>query len=196
MPFTFQYNKTSQHQLGKQLQMRHAALPVLKNKESALRVEVAHYRAEWDKLQEELAQVQGEALPLLPLLGPFAMNMLAPGKPELSQRKIAGVVIPAFEGLDLPLQPVLLHSLPHSTGDAVLFLRRWATLLVKEQTAARQVAVLERERKRTTQKVNLYEKVQIPQMEDALKKIKRFLEDEQNLAKSAQKMVKARKESA
>jgi V/A-type H+-transporting ATPase subunit D len=195
MPFTFQYNKTSQHQLGKQLQMRHAALPVLKNKESALRVEVARYRAEWDKLQEELARVQREALPLLPLLGPFAMNMLEPGKPQLSPRKIAGVVIPVFEGLDLALRPVLLHSLPHATGDAVLFLRRWATLLLKEQTAAKQVAVLERERKRTTQKVNLYEKVQIPQMEDALKKIKRYLEDEQNLAKSAQKMVKARKES-
>lgn len=51
-------------------------------------------------------------------------------------------------------------------------------------------------RKRTTQKVNLYEKVQIPAYEDAIRKIKRFLEDEENLAKSAQKIVKNRRATA
>jgi len=38
--------------------------------------------------------------------------------------------------------------------------------------------------------VNLYEKVQIPGFQDAIRKIKRFLEDEDNLSKSAQKIVK------
>jgi len=40
--------------------------------------------------------------------------------------------------------------------------------------------------------VNLYEKVQIPGLQDAILKIKRYLEDEDNLTKSAQKIVKAR----
>lgn len=43
------------------------------------------------------------------------------------------------------------------------------------------------------QKVNLYEKVQIPGFQEAIRKIKRFLEDEENLSKSAQKIVKTRK---
>ncbi len=196
MPFTFQYNKTSQHQLGKQLKMRHAALPVLKNKESALRVEVARYRVQWVELQGASQALGEQATSLHAVLGPFPMSLVVPGKPVLSRRKIAGVVIPVFEELTLERKPALLHSMPPTQGDVVLFLRNWARVLTQEQTAAKQVAILERERKRTTQKVNLYEKVQIPQMEEALKKIKRFLEDEQNLAKSAQKMVKARKESA
>ena len=37
------------------------------------------------------------------------------------------------------------------------------------------LALLEKARKKTTQKVNLFEKVQIPGYEDAIRKIKRFM---------------------
>jgi V/A-type H+-transporting ATPase subunit D len=56
------------------------------------------------------------------------------------------------------------------------------------------VNTLDYARKKTTQKVNLYEKVQIPGYESAVRKIKRFLEDEENLAKAAQKIVKNRQQ--
>jgi V/A-type H+-transporting ATPase subunit D len=36
--------------------------------------------------------------------------------------------------------------------------------------------------------------VQIPGYEDAIRKIKRFMEDEENLSKSSQKIVKAKRE--
>ena len=55
--------------------------------------------------------------------------------------------------------------------------------------------LLDHARKKTTQKVNLYEKVQIPGYETAIRKIKRFLEDEENLSKSAMKIVKKRQEN-
>ena len=57
----------------------------------------------------------------------------------------------------------------------------------------RKMELLDRARKKTTQKVNLSEKVQIPGFQEAIRKIKRFLEDEENLSKSAQKIVKTRK---
>ena len=50
--------------------------------------------------------------------------------------------------------------------------------------------LLDYARKKTTQKVNLYEKVQIPAYNEAISKIKRFLEDEENLSKAAQKIMK------
>ena len=49
-------------------------------------------------------------------------------------------------------------------------------------------------RRKTTQKVNLFEKVQIPGYQDALRKIKRFMEDEENLSKSSQKIMKSHQE--
>jgi V/A-type H+-transporting ATPase subunit D len=52
--------------------------------------------------------------------------------------------------------------------------------------------ILDYQRKKTTQKVNLYEKVQIPGFQEAIRKIKRYMEDEENLSKASQKIVKQR----
>ena len=65
---------------------------------------------------------------------------------------------------------------------------------IEREVWLRKMELLDYARKKTTQKVNLYEKVQIPGFEDAMRKIKRFLEDEENLSKSAQKIVKTRQE--
>ena len=53
---------------------------------------------------------------------------------------------------------------------------------------------LEHARKKTTQKVNLFEKVQIPGYKDAIRKVKRFMEDEESLSKSSQKIMRANQE--
>ena len=45
-----------------------------------------------------------------------------------------------------------------------------------------------------SQKVNLFEKVQIPGYQEAVRKIKRFMEDEENLSKSSQKILKSLQE--
>ena len=71
-------------------------------------------------------------------------------------------------------------------------LKRIATLGIEHAFYDHKTQLLDHARKKTTQKVNLYEKVQIPGYEDAIRKIKRFLEDEENLSKSAQKIVKTR----
>ena len=52
--------------------------------------------------------------------------------------------------------------------------------------------ILEYNRKKTTQKVNLYEKIQIPGFQEAIRKIKRYMEDEENLSKASSKIVKSR----
>ena len=55
MPVKFQYNKTSLNELNKQLKIRTRALPTLKNKESALRLEVKRAKKRSDELQGQLA---------------------------------------------------------------------------------------------------------------------------------------------
>jgi V/A-type H+-transporting ATPase subunit D len=42
--------------------------------------------------------------------------------------------------------------------------------------------------------VNLFEKVQIPGYKDAIRKVKRFMEDEESLSKSSQKIMRANQE--
>ena len=68
-------------------------------------------------------------------------------------------------------------------------MKELAAIAARKKISYRKMEILDHARRRA-QKVNLYEKVQIPGYEDAIRKIKRFLEDEENLAKSAQKIVK------
>ena len=112
---------------------------------------------------------------------------------EIKTRKIAGVAIPLLKSVELGFRDILWYEAPHWYPDVYEYLKRDAKETVKLELARRQLAILERERKRTTQRVNLYEKVQIPQLSEAIRKIKRFLEDKENLSKASQKMVKARK---
>ena len=65
-------------------------------------------------------------------------------------------------------------------------------IALKKAFFSRKTELLNYARRKTTQKVNLYEKVQIPEYTDAIRKIKRFLEDEENLSKSSQKIIKNR----
>ena len=56
MKIKFQYNKTSLHRLKKQLAIRERALPTLKNKESALRVEVKNAKDQAGYLDKKLSE--------------------------------------------------------------------------------------------------------------------------------------------
>ena len=73
-------------------------------------------------------------------------------------------------------------------------LKELAQVGIEREFCSQKLHLLEYARKKTTQKVNLFEKVQIPGYEDAVRKIKRFMEDEENLSKSSQKIVKSRQQ--
>ena len=77
-------------------------------------------------------------------------------------------------------------------ADGLGLLKDLVRIGIESEIFTYKMQLLDTARKKTTQKVNLYEKVQIPGYNEAIRKIKRFIEDEENLAKSAQKIVKNR----
>jgi V/A-type H+-transporting ATPase subunit D len=196
MAIKFQYNKTALQDLSKQLAIREGALPILKNKESALRVRVNQQKQETLRLEKAYLEVEKQSELLIPLVGRFPMERLTIKSLNIRQKKIAGVLIPVLDEIELDIKEILWHEAPHWYPDVFEFLKELAIKKVKYKIAERQLYVLEKERKRTTQKVNLYEKVQIPDLQDAMKKIKKYLEDKENLSKAAQKIIKARKMSS
>jgi V/A-type H+-transporting ATPase subunit D len=196
MAIKFQYNKTALQDLGKQLAIREGALPILKNKESALRVRVNQQKQETMRLEKAYLEVEKQSERLIPLVGRFPMERLMVKSLKIRQKKIAGVLIPVLDEIELDIKELLWHEAPHWYPDVFEFLKELAIKKVEYKIAERQLYVLEKERKRTTQKVNLYEKVQIPDLQDAMKKIKKYLEDKENLSKAAQKIIKARKMSS
>ena len=196
MAIKFQYNKTSLGELGKQLKMRQKALPTIKSKESALRLEVKKAKGTAADFERRLAELSARYDYMVALWGEFDADLLAVEDVELTTQKIAGVRIPVLQGVKIKEKSYDLFSSPIWLSDGVALLKELATLGLESQIADRKSEMLDYARKKTTQKVNLYEKVQIPGYEDAIRKIKRFLEDEENLSKSAQKIVKTKHQQA
>lgn len=194
MAIKFQYNKTSLQSLNKQLQVRERALPTIKNKESALRIEVQRAKQQVKKLDKKLQESIAKYEGMMRLWGEFDDSLLAIEDVKLSVKKIAGVKTPVFEDVIFKTKEFSLFNQPNWFLDGMSILREILNISLEREVFSRKTDLLDYARKKTTQKVNLYEKVQIPGFQEAIRKIKRFLEDEENLSKSAMKIVKKRQE--
>ena len=195
MAIKFQYNKTSLTNLGKQLKVRQNALPTLKNKESALRASVISAKAEADRLEEALEAALGKYDYLSSLWNEFDPGLIKITDVELKTVKVAGVKTPALGEISYELTPFNAFVKPAWYADGVEILKELTRLGIESEVYREKSRILDFQRKKTTQKVNLYEKVQIPGYQEAIRKIKRFMEDEENLSKASSKIVKTRHEA-
>ena len=133
---------------------------------------------------------------MVSLWGEVDADLLRIADVDLAEQKIAGVRTPVLQDIRFEEKDYDLFSAPVWFADGVDILKRLARLGIEFEVFNRKMELLDFARRKTTQKVNLYEKVQIPGYEDAIRKIKRFMEDEENLSKSAQKIVKTKQQQA
>ena len=190
MAIKFQYNKTSLNELNKQLKTRVKALPTLKSKESALRLEVKKAKQRSESLVEQLEAELKSYEYMARLWNEFEPGLISVTDVKLKTVKIAGVPTPALEEVLFDVKDINLFTKPMWYADGVQILKNLAQLGIESEVYTEVSRILDYQRKKTTQKVNLYEKVQIPGYNEAIRKIKRYMEDEENLSKASQKIVK------
>ena len=195
MAIKFQYNKTSLTNLGKQLKVRQKALPTLKSKEAALRMSVVVAKAEAEAHAEQLERMLAEYDYLAALWNEFEPSLIRITDVEMATVKVAGVNCPQIKEIKYELKPFNAFVKPAWYADGVRILKELTYEGLKSEVAEERKRILEYNRKKTTQKVNLYEKVQIPGYQEAIIKIKRYMEDEENLSKASSKIVKTRHEA-
>lgn len=174
--------------------MRQRTLPTLQSKESALRLEVKKAKKEIQELDEEVNRRIKDYDQMLALWGEFDTSLIHVDDVRMSIKKIAGVRVPVLDEVVYSTKEFSLFSSPKWFIDGFEQLKAIAEVGIRQEFVRRKVDLLEYARKKTTQKVNLFEKVQIPGFQDAIRKIKRFMEDEENLSKSSQKIVKSKRE--
>lgn len=196
MALKFQYNKIALQQLTKGLKIRVAALPTLRAKEAALRLEVRRLQEATEAARAQLTRSEEKASVPGPMWLEFDPDLVAIERVERSSGKLAGVAFQEFRHIAFKPLPSSLLEQPNWTLAGIHMVREIVENRIRVLMLEKQTALMERERKRTTQKLNLFEKVQIPEHEDAIRRIKRYLEDEQNLAMAAMKMLKKKKELA
>jgi V/A-type H+-transporting ATPase subunit D len=159
----FQYNKTFLQQLNKELKVRVNALPTLQAKESALRLEVKKAKREAGKIKDELDKKRETLSPTIRLWAEFPEGLIYISDVKIRVRKIAGVKTPVLEGVEFKEREFSMFSLPAWLVHGIDILKNVVSLEISRELALKKVEILEYARKKTTQKVNLYEKVQIPE---------------------------------
>ena len=192
MAIKFQYNKTSLTEMGKQLKVRQRALPTLQNKESALRLEVRKAKTESEQLVARLEEALKKYDYMAALWNEFEPGLISITDVDLYTKKVAGVKTPALGEIHYEIKPFNAFTKPAWFADGVAILKELSRLGIESEVYLEKARILDYQRKKTTQKVNLYEKVQIPGYQEAIRKIKRYMEDEENLSKASSKIVKNR----
>lgn len=187
----FQYNKTELQRLNYQLKLRVNALPILKNKETALRQSIKKMKNTIEEMVREEKKLLQEIDKFDSLWSVFVPR-IAIKKKEYKEVNIVGLKVSELIDMQFEVADQSYFYMGAWQFLAVETLKK-LILLQSQLDNKKEIAnALINVRKKTTQKVNLYEKVQIPGYEQAILKIKRFLEDRQTIQKAAQKIVKER----
>ncbi|MBE7440430.1 MAG: V-type ATP synthase subunit D [Spirochaetales bacterium] len=191
----FQFNKTALQKLKRELLVRQKALPTLKAKETALRLEVRKSAELLQRANQELEQLMRDRAPQARLWLEFPA-VLAIRQIELRTRNVAGVRVQELETIHFDIRNYSLYANRAWVPGGTDLLKDYCSRQIQIRLLDLSTRLLERARKKTTQKVNLYEKVQIPEYQSAILKIKRFLEDKENLSIAASKIVKEKQKQA
>ena len=192
MAIKFQYNKVSLQEMQKQLKVRLDTLPVLKFKEAILRAEAEKAKKKMTEMETNISTKTKGYEYMNMLWQEFPQDAITVKEVKTSMKNIAGVKTPQFENIEFELKPICLFSLPFWTFDGIAILKELIGLSIEKNIIFHRTELLEAARKKTTQKVNLYEKVQGPGYADAISKIKKFMNDEESLGKAVQKIMKKR----
>ena len=107
---------------------------------------------------------------------------------------IAGVKIPIYEGADFGRGDYDLYKTPLWIDMAADRMEKALELDLQAEVLDEQVRLLSQELRTTTQRVNLFEKVKIPETKTNIKRINVFLGDEQVAAVVRSKISKRKLE--
>ena len=109
-------------------------------------------------------------------------NLVQPDKVVSEMENIAGVRVPVFRELTFKDIPYDVDDYPLWVDTAVVKLREIARLDALVSTMRKRVECLEQELRTTSQRVNLFEKVKIPEAKENIRVIGVYLGDQQTAA--------------
>lgn len=167
----------------------------MKSKETYLRINIKKEKSRLKKQEEELAKLREDIGESERLFSEYPADSLRITNVEYESKNIAGTTIPSLKEITFAEDASSLVQKPTWLLWGWKVARHLIRIVTEIDVTRNRIGRLELARKKTTQKVNLYEKVQIPQFSNAILKIRRYLEDVENLDKAAQKITKARQSS-
>lgn len=164
------------------LKMYRRYLPTLTLKKQQLYTEIRAIEARARAVRKEKADLERgfEAwIAVFSEQDAFPAGIITVSNIRKGTGNIAGVDIPTFEGADFSRGDYDLYETPLWVDIAANHMERAISLDLEAEVLEEQVRLLERELLTTSQRVNLFEKVKIPETEENIKKISIYIGDQQ-----------------
>ncbi len=178
-------------------------LPTLQLKKQQLQAEIRSVESRREDLGARLNDLEAAARPWVAVFAEAESLGLGRGRFPLrvadvrtGQGNIAGVGIPVFEGADFESPPYDIFLTPPWVDRAVDGLRAVASLDLEIRVLDEQARLLREELRTTSQRVNLFEKIKIPQAEGNIRTIRVYLGDQETAAVVRGKIAKGKSEGA
>jgi len=146
--------------------------------QSEIRVIEAKARAV-RKEKEELEKGFSDWIGVFSEIGAFPEGVIEVSDIKKGKANIAGVDMPTFEGAEFKRSDYDLYQTPLWVDIAAGHIEKAISLDLQAEVLDEQVRLLQAELKATSQRVNLFEKVKIPETEKSIKKITIYLADQQ-----------------
>ena len=175
------------------LKMYQRYLPTLTLKKQQLQAEIRSIEAKAKsvrKEREKLEQGFDEWISVFSAESEFPNGIITVSNVRKGEGNIAGVVIPTFEGADFSRSDYDLYHTPLWVDIAANHMERAMSLDLEAEVLDEQVRLLEIELRSTSQRVNLFEKVKIPETKENIRKIGVYMADQQVAAVVRSKISK------
>ena len=180
----------------RQLAMFQRFLPTLVLKKQQIQSEILKVRTERDRLDRQMADkirlsdgwatLFSESLP-----GPVT-RLVKVKNIQRGIRNVAGIKLPIVAGVEYEISDFSRLSTPPWVDSGLEFLKELLELREKVKVLHEQEELLHQELRKVTQRVNLFEKVKIPQAKDNIRLIRVSLAEEQTAAVGRSKIAKGK----
>ena len=177
------------------LKMYRRYLPTLTLKKQQLQSEIRTIEAKAKavlKEKENLEKGFGSWIAVFSESDAFPDGIITVSNIRKGEGNIAGVAIPTFEGADFSRGDYDLYETPLWVDIAANHMEKAMSLDLEAEVLEEQVRLLEAELRSTSQRVNLFEKVKIPETEENIRKISIYLADQQVSAVVRSKISKCK----
>jgi len=172
-------------------------LPILQLKKQQMQLEIqrAHERLNLKNMElDAMRKGINKWANLLEEPGDYVSGWVEPKNIIISNFNIAGIDIPVFQKLEFENAEYDLFSTPLWVDTAIAELRKFIVSLEEKKILEEQLRILSEELRVTNQRVNLFEKVKIPECADNIRRIRIYLGDQQASAVGRSKMAKNKME--
>jgi V/A-type H+/Na+-transporting ATPase subunit D len=177
--------KNEQKKQKDSLKMFQRYLPTLMLKKQQLQAEIRQVdirTSEVRVLKEQRDSIIRKWIALFGEEGVFTADILRITKMVAGEGNVAGVSIPVFEGAEFSVSDYSIVEKPLWLDLAVHHMKRALLLDLELQCLEEQQRRLKKELQTTSQRVNLFEKIKIPEAKANIKKIGVYLGDQQTAA--------------